>query len=414
MNLVRGAFAGIEIAFGEKEYNCSLKAKSSYNVVFKININFLKEIEKDIKAFLEPLYIKQKQILKKLFSKNKKIKSKIESILKTSNENYFFEFGKSLKKNSIKKEVEKNLVKSKRFKFSKRYLSYDFNCNKDIINNNSIKFNIKNEIDINYNNNNNSKSKLNINNIEFNKEYRDSYYSVNIVKKNENEENGKNNYNNINSFINNIFSERKSKKFNEDKDIDIDKKNILEINNYKDKFKKFTIEKNINVSINTNDNNNNNNNNIKINSNSNNNKNIDLKNKINFNINNNNIIIKRKRSVSVDIDILKNINIDYQKNNSNKSKSEFYNLFSDCSLKDPIKKCIINWRKSLENNNNIISSKNEKLNNNNNNSNNLLSNFVNSSCRNYEEKNKYFFRTSFFNLPLISYIDEKKASKINK
>ena len=152
MNLIKGAFAGIEIAFGNEYYNYSLKATGSINVVFKININFLPELNNEIIDFLRPLFLKQKEILGNLMIKNKNIKTKINNLfnksnkqksrlrpksykLKESNHNYNYKndyvnnyedfIGNDLKQNLIKKEYQKNLVKSSNNKFSKRYLSFD-------------------------------------------------------------------------------------------------------------------------------------------------------------------------------------------------------------------------------------------------------------------------------------------------
>ena len=86
MNLVKGAYAGIEIAFGNENYNYSLKATSLINFLYKININFLPELHKEIIEFLRPLYLRQKEIQGNLANKKQNIRIKIDNLFDKSNQ----------------------------------------------------------------------------------------------------------------------------------------------------------------------------------------------------------------------------------------------------------------------------------------------------------------------------------------
>jgi len=168
-------------------------------------------MEGEIKEFLEPLYVKQKEIIGKLMDKKQKIKTKIDNLFKKPNENFLTQLGKNLKKDLIKKVYQKNLVKSAGNKFSKRYLSYDSNFIDEENNTNSknlinkkITIDIKKKkVSFDF-----SSNKSNFNSNEFSKDFRDSLTSVNRVNKS----GGKNNFN---SFISDMFAApRKSNKFN--------------------------------------------------------------------------------------------------------------------------------------------------------------------------------------------------------
>jgi hypothetical protein len=128
MSLVKGAFAGLEVLF-EKEannYNYSFKATGPLNFLFKINLDNFPEIKKDILEFLNPIYKKQKLILKTLLKKKLSVKIYMENVFEKSQKNnqqmMLGKIAKDLKSNVIQKEKQKNELKNIVHKFSKKYI----------------------------------------------------------------------------------------------------------------------------------------------------------------------------------------------------------------------------------------------------------------------------------------------------
>lgn len=84
MKLVKGAFAGMEVILGEdKNYEYTLRTLSTFNVLYKISIDDLHEFKDELKNFMKQLYEKQRLIIKKLLTQKSIIKKSYDKLFKT-------------------------------------------------------------------------------------------------------------------------------------------------------------------------------------------------------------------------------------------------------------------------------------------------------------------------------------------
>jgi len=81
MYLKKGSFSGLEIIFNEKmNYECTLKSLSNLNMIFKINLNHINNLNSKIRNYLQKYYNSKKEIIKNLInSKNNFYSKKIHN-----------------------------------------------------------------------------------------------------------------------------------------------------------------------------------------------------------------------------------------------------------------------------------------------------------------------------------------------